>query len=398
MSKDLVEAAKNGNLDRVSYNVNHLGVPIDSRHPPTEGPTALYWAACNGYEKICDWLIRHKADPNVILPSSGSTPLHAAADRGHYNCVLCLISSTFLLKVSKSQFSPRKSTDLCRKIEKNRPKIETIHLYKNSQAKETYSYIRLRKCVNDCEANGSEVNRQTTNNGDTALHLAAYRNYPSISRLLLEHGASLMLVNKQDRTPLDEACLKNNVEVIQLLTKKLGMKHQKIIINIDKSQKRYTNPKTDKSHNAFQNESQNLRQISNQIPKHLTGSSKNNRSFYNSDDRIGIQPFDIGPEQTQSTLSELHRYQVFDDYETTSLTSCSFNNFTPSSQGRRNSKSSKPLKNLTPSERIAELESLVETLTEDVTNKNFYISSLRRENENLKKKLGLHDDFKLNKS
>lgn len=94
MAEELLEAAKTGDLMKIKYLVSEVGLAVDSRNPP-EGPTPLYWAACNGYVHVCSWLIKNNANVNFALPKSGSTPLHAAADRGHRECVLLLLCRLF---------------------------------------------------------------------------------------------------------------------------------------------------------------------------------------------------------------------------------------------------------------------------------------------------------------
>ena len=49
MEEKLSSAAKNGNLEEVKRCVENDQVPVDCRFPTNDGPTALYWAACNGF-------------------------------------------------------------------------------------------------------------------------------------------------------------------------------------------------------------------------------------------------------------------------------------------------------------------------------------------------------------
>ena len=82
-------ASKRGDLERVKH-LYQAGHPIHA-HDPEDGTTPLYWAACNGHVTLCNWLILHGADVNQPTVKSGSSALHAAADRGHADCVFFLI-------------------------------------------------------------------------------------------------------------------------------------------------------------------------------------------------------------------------------------------------------------------------------------------------------------------
>jgi len=84
---DLLSAAKNGNFD-LTFSL------LQSGHAPSvtdkDQATPLYWAACHGHSHVCEILIQAGSDVNSKV-TWGSTPLHAAADRGHISCVLILL-------------------------------------------------------------------------------------------------------------------------------------------------------------------------------------------------------------------------------------------------------------------------------------------------------------------
>ena len=64
---------------------------------------------------------------------------------------------------------------------------------------------------------GTRVSSQTTIDGVTALHAAAFNGHAAVSRLLLEHGADVSSKTNDGRTPLHFAAYRGFKEVIQLL-------------------------------------------------------------------------------------------------------------------------------------------------------------------------------------
>ena len=63
---------------------------------------------------------------------------------------------------------------------------------------------------------GADINA-SDKNGNTALMIAAVRNYPELASLLLEHGAGKTTENKQGKTALDLAVKRKNNQVINIL-------------------------------------------------------------------------------------------------------------------------------------------------------------------------------------
>ena len=100
---DIIESAKNGDCSRLRRQIAERIVAVGGGDRSAvnvrctvDGTTPLYWAACNGHLVVCDWLLRHGADPNGTVEKTGSTALHAAADRGHTKCVLLLLGRLVL--------------------------------------------------------------------------------------------------------------------------------------------------------------------------------------------------------------------------------------------------------------------------------------------------------------
>ena len=90
MADDFLEAAKDKNIELIRQYIK-AGFDVNYRSP-ADGTTALYWASCVGSVAICKLLLDSGADVNAVCNQWGSRPLHAAADRGHTDCVFILIS------------------------------------------------------------------------------------------------------------------------------------------------------------------------------------------------------------------------------------------------------------------------------------------------------------------
>ena len=56
-----------------------------------------------------------------------------------------------------------------------------------------------------------------SNNGRTALHIAAYNNHLNIVKKLIEHGAKIDVVDKETRTALDLAAQECHMKVVSFL-------------------------------------------------------------------------------------------------------------------------------------------------------------------------------------
>jgi uncharacterized protein len=127
--------------------------------PDTLGPHALNGAAFHGHWRLCEFLLENSADPNLALPDTGETPLHAAictTDRSSHDLVVALL--------------------LANGAEVNRATKPSV---------ETGAFMR------DCRTKG-----------ETPLHRAAAFGNEQTIQLLLDRGAIVDAKDMNGDTPL----------------------------------------------------------------------------------------------------------------------------------------------------------------------------------------------------
>ena len=87
----IVQAAKYNNLNiaKELAQQQHVNISLSDEH----GKTALFWSCVNNNDKMCQYLMHHGADPNIVSLSSKSTPLIQAAYEGNLKIMKYLFNS-----------------------------------------------------------------------------------------------------------------------------------------------------------------------------------------------------------------------------------------------------------------------------------------------------------------
>eukprot|EP00118_Oscarella_pearsei_P019911 m.214261 g.214261 ORF g.214261 m.214261 type:complete len:859 (+) comp39807_c1_seq7:2007-4583(+) len=160
----LIEAVKERSLTKVC---SLLESGANVNESDLSGRTPLYFAAQRGLNDIARVLVDYGAR---VSPQTnwGSTPLHVAADKG-FDSILRLLTSI-----------PGTSTNMQNK------------------------------------------------NGDSALHLAAYRGKLDAVRVLLDAGADVGLKNSEGRTPIEDAESNGHDQVAECLRMSLSARYRQI--------------------------------------------------------------------------------------------------------------------------------------------------------------------------
>jgi uncharacterized protein len=78
--KDMFRAACDGDVELVRYHVEN-GVDVDYAHPELQS-TALVACILAGHDQVAHLLLDHGADPLLVSPLEGLTPVQAAHQAG----------------------------------------------------------------------------------------------------------------------------------------------------------------------------------------------------------------------------------------------------------------------------------------------------------------------------
>ncbi|XP_075112151.1 potassium channel SKOR-like isoform X2 [Nicotiana tabacum] len=176
-------AAHDGDLYRLS---RIIGAGADPSRTDYDGRSPLHLAASKGHGDITVFLIQRGVEINA-RDKFGSTALLEAVKNGHDQVASLLMEAGALLGIDND------GTCLCEAV-----------------AKRDLDYLRR---LLDSGINPNSKNYDFR----TPLHLAASEGLFPISVLLLKAGASVFAVDRWGRTPLDEARVGGNKNLIKLL-------------------------------------------------------------------------------------------------------------------------------------------------------------------------------------
>ncbi|XP_064642943.1 26S proteasome non-ATPase regulatory subunit 10-like isoform X2 [Lineus longissimus] len=157
-----VKASYDGDIGTIHHLLNQ---GVDPNCSNQNLFTALYNAAQNGFTSTVDFLLRHRADPNITCAGPRCmTPLYTAASRCHIQIAVYLLQygAHVNARVGVSQ-----STALI--IASSRGHLELVEMLLDA---------------------GANVNATQETTGSSALTFAAERGHQDVVRTLLLHGAN----------------------------------------------------------------------------------------------------------------------------------------------------------------------------------------------------------------
>jgi len=185
----------------------------DVKKTQANGSTPLHWAANRGHFSLCVRLLEKGADVNAINTDEKATPLHIAVSHQFYKIAQLFIDKGASLEArEKNGRRPEDVADsvelraMLRDIREGKPVVMSgalpaaLHKSHLIASVKTGDLVEVKQLISA----GADVNI-ADDKGDTLLHWAAYRQNEEMCLLLIAHGARLDVKNKFDKTPLEYA-------------------------------------------------------------------------------------------------------------------------------------------------------------------------------------------------
>ncbi|PHT53660.1 Potassium channel GORK [Capsicum baccatum] len=195
-------AAHDGDLYRLS---RLIGAGAEPNRTDYDGRSPLHVSASKGHGDVTVFLIQRGVEINA-RDNFGCTPLLEAVKNGHDHVASLLVEAGALLGIDND------GTCLCEAV-----------------AKRDLDYLR-RLLANGINPNSKNYDLRTP------LHLSASEGLFPISVLLLEAGASVFAVDRWGKSPLDEARVGGNKNLIKLLEDAKGSQLSEFSPSFSRSQ------------------------------------------------------------------------------------------------------------------------------------------------------------------
>ena len=182
--------------------------------------TPLYYAALCGFEDLVEHLVVKYPEHVDTRGGYFMTPLLAALAGRHFQIAKLLYHDGTDVNVRGND----EQTPLCSAAYYGDLEMVRVLLdYKaDVNLRDRYNWAPILNVswpdvIRLLLEHGADVNMLKVDNGETPLHLAAYRGRVEVVRVLLEHGANLGAQDNQGRIPLQQAVFQEAVEVIRVL-------------------------------------------------------------------------------------------------------------------------------------------------------------------------------------
>uniref|UniRef100_A0A671M3H9 Ankyrin-3-like n=1 Tax=Sinocyclocheilus anshuiensis TaxID=1608454 RepID=A0A671M3H9_9TELE len=215
-------ASKEGHVDVVAELLK-LGANVDSA--TKKGNTALHIASLAGQTEVVRELVTNGANVNA-QSQNGFTPLYMAAQENHQD-VVC-----FLLENNSSQSIATEDgfTPLAVALQQGHDQVVSLLLENDTKGKvrlpalhiaarkdDTKSAALLLQNDHNADVESKMMVNRTTESGFTPLHIAAHYGNINVATLLLNRGAAVDFMARNDITPLHVAAKRGNGNMVKLL-------------------------------------------------------------------------------------------------------------------------------------------------------------------------------------
>nr|CAB3462533.1 unnamed protein product [Digitaria exilis] len=195
-----------------------LQAAIDGDLRLLKSETSVHFAAVGGDERVLRYLLDHGGDP-AVPDGKGSTPLHDAAEQGHYEAVRLLLSKG----VDVDPVNHR-GTPLHLAAAKDRDQVVKILLEHGADPDRVVNHIfsplmmaccgQSLKCVKLLA--GADVNFISPS-GLTVLMKAADDGLTDMVKFLLQSGADPNIADEDGKIPIMFAAVHGHRELVEIL-------------------------------------------------------------------------------------------------------------------------------------------------------------------------------------
>ncbi|XP_059374771.1 ankyrin-3-like isoform X17 [Carassius carassius] len=215
-------ASKEGHVAVVAELLK-LGANVDAA--TKKGNTALHIASLAGQAEVVRELVTNGANVNA-QSQNGFTPLYMAAQENHLDVV------RFLLENNSSQSIATEDgfTPLAVALQQGHDQVVSLLLENDTKGKvrlpalhiaarkdDTKSAALLLQNDHNADVESKMMVNRTTESGFTPLHIAAHYGNINVATLLLNRGAAVDFMARNDITPLHVAAKRGNGNMVKLL-------------------------------------------------------------------------------------------------------------------------------------------------------------------------------------
>ncbi|XP_032409095.1 ankyrin-3-like isoform X6 [Xiphophorus hellerii] len=215
-------ASKEGHVEVVAELLK-LGATVDAA--TKKGNTALHIASLAGQAEVVKELVTNGANVNA-QSQNGFTPLYMAAQENHLEVVRFLLENN----ASQSIATEDGFTPLAVALQQGHDQVVSLLLENDTKGKVRLPALHIAARKDDTKAaalllqndhnadveSKMMVNR-TTESGFTPLHIAAHYGNINVATLLLNRGAAVDFMARNDITPLHVASKRGNSNMVKLL-------------------------------------------------------------------------------------------------------------------------------------------------------------------------------------
>ncbi|XP_054874621.1 ankyrin-3 isoform X28 [Amphiprion ocellaris] len=215
-------ASKEGHVEVVAELLK-LGATVDAA--TKKGNTALHISSLAGQTEVVKELVNNGANVNA-QSQNGFTPLYMAAQENHLEVVRFLLENS----ASQSMATEDGFTPLAVALQQGHDQVVSLLLENDTKGKVRLPALHIAARKDDTKAaalllqndhnadveSKMMVNR-TTESGFTPLHIAAHYGNINVATLLLNRGAAVDFMARNDITPLHVAAKRGNSNMVKLL-------------------------------------------------------------------------------------------------------------------------------------------------------------------------------------